>query len=64
MPGFDSPVAGEVPEVLEAEGSTTAVDETSAGVVEQPDAGPAPAAPTRAEDDARNRFYDDEEGRA
>ena len=64
VPGFDSPVAGEESEVTAAEGSTTAVGETSAGVVEQPDAGPAPAAPRRTDDAARDRFYDDEEGRA
>ncbi len=64
MPGFDSPVAGEEVEVTAAEARTTAVGETSAGVVEQPDPGPAPAAPAGTDDDARNRFYDDEEGRA
>ena len=64
VPGFDSPVAGEEAAATAADERQPPVGEASAGVVEQPDAGPAPAAPAGTEDDARNRSYDDEEGRA
>jgi hypothetical protein len=60
VPGFDSPVAGEEVEGTTADTPTPPYGETSAGVVEQPGPGP-----TQATDDAaRDRFYDDEEGRA
>jgi hypothetical protein len=61
VPGFDSPVAGEVDDVTAADAPTPA-GETSAGVVEQPPPRPDTAAPAGT-DAARDRFYDDEEGR-
>jgi hypothetical protein len=63
VPGFDSPVAGEESGLSEAD-SPPPSGETSAGVVQQPDTDQGQAAPTRPEDAARDRFYDDEEGRA
>ncbi len=62
VPGFDSPVAGEVDDVTAADAPTPPAGETSAGVVEQPPSRPDPAAPAGT-DAPRDRFYDDEEGR-
>ncbi len=68
VPGFDTPVAGEESHATVAEdpqplADESVVDETSAGLVEQPEEEAPPAPPPSAEDEARNRFYDDEEGR-